>query len=74
MPRLHEPAAAGAPGSGSAAAGAAILPFRERVAPRVCASCGYPLMDRPSWWNLCIQCFRGAQLYRATQIFLGRRN
>lgn len=65
----------GIQGGGSIGGGEArIIAFRPRQAPHECASCGYPLTGRPAWWHLCLQCFRGAQLYRATQIFLGRRN
>jgi hypothetical protein len=48
---------------------AKILPFVARQARHQCSVCGYPLTNRPAWWRLCLQCFRGAQLERAIRIY-----
>jgi hypothetical protein len=48
-----------------------ISPLRLR-SPHRCEVCDFPLTGRPAWWNLCWQCFRGAQLYRAVRIYQSR--
>lgn len=48
------------------------VPFRRQrpPEPRQCAICEIPLSSSaPSWWRLCWNCFKHAQLARALAVF-----